>query len=256
MLFSTFICLMKRKSELFGLVLKTMNAVDFAKISLILVCFLSFPENAIAQKVNAYGLTIISDIRDYHRLAIPSHQKLVWVDSLVQPFPRNVIYQTSANFTKSRLYDSTHRFYLIRQAAEALQLVQDSLAKRGLNILVFDTYRPYAVTEKMWEIVPDDRYAANPARGSMHNRGLAIDLSLADLQTGKSVQMPTGFDDFTQKALIDFTDLPEAAIQNRDLLQGVMKHFGFRPITTEWWHFYWPNLYDCPLLNLSFDALK
>ena len=137
-----------------------------------------------------------------------------------------------------------------------LQKVQDSLHAVGCSLFFFDTYRPYAVTKKMWEIVPDDRYAANPAFGSGHNRGIAVDVSLADKATGKPLPMPTAYDNFTDTAHQNFMDLPEDVLKNRNLLKGVMEHFGFRPLSTEWWHFSLPDGAKYPVLDLTFADLK
>ena len=164
-------------------------------------------------------------------------------------------YTTTTNFTGQVLYKK-HGVYLRKAAADRLQLVADSLAKLGLGILVFDGYRPYAATLKMWKIVPDDRYAANPANGSGHNRGIAVDLTLYSMATGDTLPMPTGFDDFTEKAHHNYQHLPAEVLANRATLKQVMEHFGFVALPTEWWHFYLPEPKRYPLMDLSFPTLE
>lgn len=164
-------------------------------------------------------------------------------------------YTTSNNFTGQVLYKEPGVF-LRKAAAVPLKLVADSLAKLGLGILVYDGYRPYAATLKMWEIVPDDRYAANPANGSGHNRGIAVDLTLYNMATGDTLPMPTGFDDFTEKAHHNYQQLPAEVLANRATLKQIMEHFGFLSLPTEWWHFYLPEPKRYPLMDVSFSKLR
>ena len=122
--------------------------------------------------------------------------------NLTQKIPgldTDVRYATTHNFTGQVLYDSGTP-YLVAEAAESLLAVQNELKTMGLQVLVFDGYRPLAVQRKMWKIYPDSRYVANPANGSRHNRGCAVDLTLAD-STGQPLEMPTGYDDFTEKGI-------------------------------------------------------
>ncbi len=106
----------------------------------------------------------------------------------------------------------------------------------NLRIKIFDGYRPLSVQKKMWEIFPDDRYVANPAKGSRHNRGAAVDITIID-SLGVQLNMGTEYDNFTEKAHPGYTNFPENVLNNRKLLSKTMRKFGFHPITTEWWHF-------------------
>jgi D-alanyl-D-alanine dipeptidase len=108
----------------------------------------------------------------------------------------------------------------------------------------------------MWEIVPDDRYAANPANGSGHNRGIAVDLTLTELKTGNKLPMPTDYDDFTDSAHHTFMELDSTVLANRNLLKGVMEHYGFKALETEWWHYSLPNAKYYPLMDISFKKLR
>lgn len=126
----------------------------------------------------------------------------------------------------------------------------------GLGLKIFDAYRPYAVTEKFWELVHDERYVANPANGSGHNRGTSLDLTIIYLENGQELNMGTGFDNFTDTAHHSFTNLPESILQNRMLLKSLMEQNGFKALETEWWHYSLPNSKQYELLNLSFKKIK
>jgi len=124
-----------------------------------------------------------------------------------------------------------------------------------MGIKIWDAYRPYSVTEKMWELVKDDRYAADPKFGSGHNRGIAVDLTIIDLSTGKELDMGTGFDNFSDTAHHDFKNLPANVLQNRLVLRSVMEKHGFKALETEWWHYYFINGKDYELLDIPFEEL-
>jgi D-alanyl-D-alanine dipeptidase len=108
----------------------------------------------------------------------------------------------------------------------------------------------------MWEIIGDERYVANPAKGSGHNRGLAVDVTLISTKTGEEINMGTGFDNFTDTAHHTFKDLPVDVLKNRKLLKTTMERWGFRALETEWWHYSFPNDRNYEVLNLSFKELK
>ncbi len=165
-------------------------------------------------------------------------------------------YSTEDNFVKQPLYPrSTSVTFLRLPAANALTNVQKELAEKGMGLKIFDAYRPYSVTVKFWELIKDERYVANPAKGSGHNRGLAIDLTIVDLKTGKELDMGTGFDNFTDTAHHTFTALPQSVLQNRKILKEVMLKHGFKLFETEWWHYSWPNDRNYEVLDLSFEKL-
>jgi D-alanyl-D-alanine dipeptidase len=144
-------------------------------------------------------------------------------------------YATSNNFTKQRLYDNA-RCLLRPATARKLEAVRIDLQSAGLRLKVFDCYRPLAVQRKMWALVPDERYVADPVKGSRHNRGAAVDLTIVHAD-GSELPMPTGYDDFSERAHRDYSNLPADAIANRSRLEQVMTKHGFVGLPTEWWHF-------------------
>lgn len=106
--------------------------------------------------------------------------------------------------------------------------------------------------KRMWEIMPDERYVANPSKGSRHNRGCAVDLTLID-SLGNELDMGTSYDDFTEKSHIDYQDLPPKVLQNRKLLRETMMKFGFVPMRTEWWHFDYKDWKKYPILDIDIE---
>jgi D-alanyl-D-alanine dipeptidase len=133
--------------------------------------------------------------------------------------------------------------------------VQAELEASGLRLKVFDCYRPLSVQRKLWELVPDERYVADPKKGSRHNRGAAVDLTLVTADGGE-VAMPTAYDEFTEKAHRDYQALPASALRNRALLERVMVKHGFVGLPTEWWHFDDADWEKYPVLDVDFRELR
>ncbi|MCW3463708.1 M15 family metallopeptidase [Chitinophaga nivalis] len=202
--------------------------------------------------VNKYGLSVITTQQQYQQLIkTDSNQQLVNLEQFIPGIKKDVRYATTQNFTHQQLYTQT-TIYLRLPAAKALKAVQTALQKKGYGLLIYDAYRPYHVTETMFRIVPNDLYAADPRKGSGHNRGVAIDLSMVDLKTGKPVAMPTDFDDFTFKAHQNYTPTDPTVTANRKLLRDTMLQHGFKGSRTEWWHYYLPDYKKYPLMDIFF----
>ncbi len=211
---------------------------------------------AITLPQNEFGLAIITHVVDFKLSAKQDYLKqMVALDRYVSNIKTDFVYATANNFTHQVLYIKPNA-YLRLAAAKALQSVAINLKTKGLGLLIYDAYRPYSVTKTMWQIVPDDRYAANPAKGSGHNRGIAVDLTLYDLQTGLPLQMPTPFDDFTEKAHHDYMQLDSVILANRQLLKTAMEQQGYKALDTEWWHYYLPNAAYFELLDIDFKQMK
>ncbi len=205
---------------------------------------------------NRYGLKVIKWKRTYMALtSMDSSKKMVLVSRFVSPLQTEWFYATTHNFTHQVLYKHPQA-YLRLPAALALKKVADTLKTIGYGIKLFDAYRPYSVTQKMWTIVPDDNYAADPAKGSGHNRGIAVDLTLIDLKTGQELAMPTPFDNFSDTAHHSFMNLSKTVLQNRALLKNTMEQYGFIALPTEWWHYSLPNSKEYDLLDLDFRELS
>ena len=164
-----------------------------------------------------------------------SNSDLVDILSINPTIVLDIRYATENNFTHHKLYPVV-KCMLRREPAESLSAVQKELKIRGLGLKVFDGYRPLSIQKKLWKAVPDDRYVANPAKGSRHNRGAAVDLTIVD-SLGHELEMPTPFDSFSDKAHCDYMKLPKNVLKNRALLERVMERHGFLRMSSEWWHF-------------------
>ena len=147
-------------------------------------------------------------------------------------------YATDSNFMEQRIYDCGRCFYR-PEVATALRAVHAELGQRGLGLKMYDCYRPAPYQQRLWDILPDARYVARPSRGSLHSRGAAADLTVVRLADDKELDMGTPYDFFGRAAYTTTTDLPPEVLDNRRLLQAVMRRHGFGTIRTEWWHFNW-----------------
>jgi len=195
--------------------------IKLIKYFIILVLFLVISVSC-GQKIkkdNQYDLEIVSDIKDYNKL-ISEEPANAFVDleEMIPGIVLDIRYASKNNFTKQIIYESP-KAYVRKPVAEALVKIQDDLKTKCLALKIFDAYRPYAATVKFYEVYPDTTFVAAPWKGSIHNRGCAVDVSLIDLETKEELEMPTLFDDFTEKASHDYMDLPEQVLKNRQLLK-------------------------------------
>jgi D-alanyl-D-alanine dipeptidase len=150
-------------------------------------------------------------------------------------FAYDLRYATENNFMKARVYECPECYTRVR-TAKALIAANREFLQQGLRLRFFDCYRPNSVQYLMWEIVPNPQYVANPVKGSIHNRGGAVDLTLETLE-GEPLDMGTDFDFFGRRAYHDFTGLPQEVLDNRTLLRETLGRHGFLPVRTEWWHY-------------------
>lgn len=224
-----------------------------------LVIFCLFPSGLKAQGLveSAYGVPVIKEAAFYNNTTQNNRLKsMIELKDHIPGLLYELRYAGTNNFTKTALYPSnTKHSFLRREAAEALKKVQEELASQGYGLKVFDAYRPYSVTVKFWELIKDERYVAHPGKGSGHNRGLAIDLTIINRSTGKEINMGTGFDNFSDTAHQDFRDLPRDILQNRALLYQVMTKYGFKPLDTEWWHYFWTNDQNYEVLDIPNETI-
>lgn len=170
----------------------------------------------------------------------------------------DIRYATKDNFLGVPLYKQA-RAFMQKPAAEALVRANRALHKQGLGLLVYDGYRPWRATKFMWDHSrPEWRsggYVADPNKGSRHNRGCAVDLTLYDLKTGKALEMPTGYDDFHVQAHAEATDVSPRARANRTTLQKAMLAQGFQILPEEWWHFDYKDYRDYGILDIDFSSI-
>ena len=183
---------------------------------------------------------------------------LIELRKLKKSIKLDIKYATADNFVGRPVY-SEARAFLQRPAAEALVRVHKELKKQHLGLLIYDAYRPWAVTKLFWEVVREDQraYVANPAKGSKHNRGCAVDLTIYDRKTGIALPMPSGYDEFNERASPDYVGGTDEERKNRDLLRKVMEAEGFTVNSNEWWHFDYNGWQDYAIYDISFaEAAK
>ena len=159
----------------------------------------------------------------------------VRLKDLSPDFVYELKYATPDNFLKQAVYDCGE-CYLRKSTAEALVKANEAFKQLGYCIKLFDCYRPLSVQKKMWKILPGTHYVANPAKGSKHNRGAAVDLTLVDAQ-GKELNMGTPFDFFGKEAHHTYTEHSKEVLENRKLLKETLDKYNFKSIYSEWWHY-------------------
>lgn len=204
---------------------------------------------------NIYHLKVLNQSSEMKAsIKASEFNKMVDIKSIIPDIRLELTYTTLENFMHTVLYPPTTTTFLRLPAAQALKKVQDALRKENLSLKIWDAYRPYSVTLKMWDLIHDDRYVADPAKGSGHNRGIAVDLTIVSLKDGKELDMGTGFDNFTDSAHQDYIKLSENVLNNRKLLRNLMVENGFAVFPTEWWHYYYSEgQFD--ILDFSFEDL-
>jgi zinc D-Ala-D-Ala dipeptidase len=188
--------------------------------------------------------------------------QLVDIESINREIILDIRYATNNNFLKQKVY-SEPRCVLRYGTAKKLTQVQENLKRKKLGLKVYDCYRPLSVQKQMWKVVPNENYVANPAQGSRHNRGAAVDLTLVDSQ-GKELEMPTEFDEFSPKAQRNYNGGTvryafgvklRLSRQNRQLLEDGMKQQGFTGLATEWWHFDASGWEIYPVTDVPFEKI-
>lgn len=181
---------------------------------------------------------------------------MVELTTLSQSIKLDIRYATPNNFVGRQVYTEA-RAFMQRPAAEALIRVHNELEKQGRGLVIFDGYRPWSVTKLFWEVTPEDKrkFVANPEKGSKHNRGCAVDLSIYDQRSGELVAMPSGFDEFTERASPEYAGGTDDERANRDLLRRLMEAEGFIVNANEWWHFDYKTWQDYEIYDLSFDEI-
>lgn len=171
-------------------------------------------------------------------------------------FILDIRYATTNNFTGEQMYPEA-RALLQRPAAEALKRAHDRLRVQGYGMIIYDAYRPWSVTKKFWDVTSQDKkeFVADPARGSRHNRGCAVDISLYDIKTSQPVAMPTDYDEFTERAYPTYAGGTEESRRHREILRAAMEAEGYKVYVSEWWHFDFPGFEKYRIMDLPFTGL-
>jgi D-alanyl-D-alanine dipeptidase len=183
----------------------------------------------------------------------PDLLELARLDSTIH---LEIRYATRNNFLGERFY-SQARAFLQRPAAEALVRVHRSLRQMGYGLLIYDAYRPWFVTKMFWDATPVEQkeFVADPSKGSRHNRGCAADLSLYDLKTGRSVDMVSGYDEFSHRAYPEYRGGTSLQRWHRKILRQAMEREGFKVYEWEWWHFDYKEWRSYPIGTMTFEMI-
>lgn len=218
----------------------------------LLVSLLLVAASANAQ--NKYGLKT-TDFNAYKASIQANPEKaLVDLEKFIPGVVLEIRYATTNNFTHEKIYNLA-KAYARKPVAESLKKAQADLAKQGLGIKIFDAYRPYKATVRFYEVYHDTTYVASPYRGSRHNRGCAIDMTIINLKTGKELKMPTEYDSFRKEAWPSTPVSDPEVKKNRDLIIAVMKKYGFKVNSSEWWHFDFIGWQKYEVLDIDFEQL-
>jgi serine beta-lactamase-like protein LACTB len=206
----------------------------------------------------------VEELRKAAKAAKPPEEKnplfrkpdLVDVTELDKSIKLDIRYAGTNNFLGVPFY-GTARAFLQKPAAEALARVHKRLQKEGYGLLIHDAYRPWYVTKMFWDATPPEHhhFVADPLKGSRHNRGCAVDLTLYDLATGKAIEMPGGYDEFSDRSYPDYLGGTSLQRWHRDLLRHAMEEEGFTVYDAEWWHFDHRDWRSYPILNRAFEDL-
>jgi D-alanyl-D-alanine dipeptidase len=206
-----------------------------------------------AQKKN-YGLKAMTYPEYIESIKTAPEKELVDLEKFVPGLVLDIRYATTNNFTGEKIYNMS-KAYARRPVAEGLKKAQEELKPQGLGIKIFDGYRPYKATIKFYEVYRDTTYVASPYRGSRHNRGCALDITLIDLKTGMELPMPTEYDSFRKEAWPSTPVSDPVIRKNRETLINVMEKYGFRVNGSEWWHFDFKGWKNFEVMDIDFEEL-
>jgi len=235
------------------------------KLPLFVLCFY-FVVGAAQQADTTFRITPVRPVEELRKEALtaqPPQEKgpfrkpeLVELVKLDPAIKLDIRYATTNNFLSTPMY-SQARAFMQRPAAEALVRANQELKKQGYGLLVHDAYRPWYVTKMFWDATPEDKhiFVADPKEGSKHNRGCAVDLTLYDLKTGKAVQMPSGYDEMSERAYADYKGGTAEQRARREILRHAMENEGFTVYPQEWWHFDYKDWKEYPVMNVRFEEI-
>jgi D-alanyl-D-alanine dipeptidase len=204
---------------------------------------------------NKYGLKAMTLDEYKESVKVNPEKELIDLEKFVPGLVMDIRYATTNNFTGEKIYNMA-KAYARKPVAEALKKIQAELKPKGLGIKMFDAYRPYKATVKFYEVYKDTTYVASPYRGSRHNRGCALDLTVIDLKTGKELQMPTEYDSFKKEAWPSTPVADPTIRKNRQLLINVMETNGFKVNGSEWWHYDFKGWKNFEVMDIDFEQLQ
>lgn len=236
------------------------NSHSFYRIMILVISILpllaSGQEFLVDLPVSRYGLPVIKGPHVYQKMiAVDSENELIDMRTLLPNAKFDVTYAGTNNFLKRKIYPTADLF-MRAPAARALVKASKILKRKGYGLLLYDGYRPYSVTELFYEEIGDTTFVADPRKGSKHNRGMAIDLSMYYLKTGDPVLMPSGYDEASLRAYHDYQGGDSVALQNRALLKATMESVGFQVFKYEWWHYDFKGWEECKTYDIWHEEIR
>lgn len=204
-----------------------------------------------------YNYGLVPESTEQYLIDVGNHpdHELINLKTLIPDLELEIRYATENNFLGKKVYVGAFGAFARKPVALALQKIQQELNQQGLGIKIFDAYRPYRATVLLYEFYRDTTYVASPYRGSRHNRGCALDLTLIDLKTKAELKMPTEFDSFRKEAWPSTPIADPIARKNRALLIAVMEKHGFKVNSSEWWHYDFIGWKKYSILDIPFEVL-
>lgn len=182
------------------------------------------------------------------------NNELVEIKKVIPNIKLDIRYATKNNFMRQVMYKQA-RAFARKPVVESIKKVQAELNKKGLGLKIFDGYRPFKITVEFYKKASDKNFVANPAKGSKHNRGCALDLTIINLKTGKEVEMATPYDSFSKAAAANYEPVSEVVRKNREYLISVMKKNKLNVLDNEWWHYDFQGWENYDIMDIPFEKL-
>lgn len=200
-------------------------------------------------------LVVVSSYNQYlASVKTDPNNELVEIKKAIPNIKLDIRYATKNNFMQQVMYKQA-RAFARKPVVESLKKIQKELNKKGYGLKIFDGYRPYAITIEFYKKASDKNFVANPAKGSKHNRGCAVDLTLINLKTGKEIPMPTPYDSFSAAAAAKYENVSPEAKKNRDFLIAIMGKYQMNVLENEWWHYDFAGWKKYDLMDIPFEKL-
>ncbi|MDQ0968789.1 D-alanyl-D-alanine dipeptidase [Flavobacterium sp. W4I14] len=233
-----------------------MPNTNYMKLNLFTIfLFLSLVVSAQNKPSAIKKLVVVSSYNQYlASVKTDPNNELVEIKKAIPSIKLDIRYATKNNFMQQVMYKQA-RAFARKPVVESLKKIQKELNKKGYGLKIFDGYRPYAVTIEFYKKASDKNFVANPAKGSKHNRGCAVDLTLINLKTGKEITMPTPYDSFSAAAAAKYENVSPEAKKNRDFLIAVMAKYRLNVLENEWWHYDFSGWKNYDLMDIPFEKL-
>ncbi|MGN7987268.1 M15 family metallopeptidase [Pedobacter sp. 22226] len=226
------------------------------KLNLLMFFLLiSISGSAQNKPIAANKLVVVKSYTQYQAYVKSNpNNELVEIKKAIPNIKLDIRYATKNNFMQQVMYKQA-RAFARKPVVAALKKIQNELNKKGYGLKIFDGYRPYAITVEFYKKASDKNFVANPAKGSKHNRGCAVDLTLINLKTGKELVMPTPYDSFSAAAAAKYEKVSPEAKKNRDFLIAIMAKYQMNVLENEWWHYDFSNWKNYDLMDIPFEKL-